>query len=174
LNKSDPGAEKDTDAPDSSKLVIVPLVSLSSQINLMPLSQRWKANGWVHRVVESGDQQVIYAQKHLEQAMLDDLQRFQQGELPKVLDNKTAAQRNNSSAISASGQAKALALFSIWPVTMVMIVLSCLGFLIAYYNVQPLFDLMVIQSKDTREHGCWACRLEFLSESFCSTVITGD
>lgn len=149
MSKSNPGTEENRDAPANARLVIAPLVSLPSDINLMPLSQRWTANGWIHRVVESGDQQVIYAQKRLEQAMLEDLQRFQQGELPEALGNNTAAQQSDSAANAAHGQAKALALFSTWPVTMVMIVLSCLGFLIAYYHVQPLFDLMVIQSKDT-------------------------
>lgn len=128
----------------SSPVSIQPVASLSLDSNIVELSRSWQQRGIVHRVVEEDGQQVIYAEKEQEGHINQDLQAFLRGDLSAIKSEVPVPEKNNRGKRSISF----FRIFSMIPVTAIMMVLSVLGFLVVELNFESIVNLMVIQSVD--------------------------
>lgn len=132
-------------------IVLSPIAALPPESDLTDLIRYWRGQGLPHRIVEESGMQVLYALEDRSAQMIDELKRFQSGEMQVEL-------RNGVAATGVSGAYKASEILSFIknvPVTLCMVMLSILGFFVGSYQFQPFFDLMVIQTVDTSGVAQW-------------------
>ena len=133
-------------AQEQQVVTLVPLLSVSTGDDLSELVRHWRMRSLPHRIVEENGGQVIYGLSADFEEIKAEFDSFMAGTLVVASDGQSQGPASPLLAnIALSGL----------PVTLGMIVLSVLGFFIARYNLQPFFDLMVIQTVDTSGVAQW-------------------
>lgn len=116
------------------KIIQVPL----SQ-DLMPLSVYWREQNIHHRISEESGMQVVFAEDEAFQARIEsDYRAYSEGQLNITLTKRP--RRQLLPLISA--------FLASYPVTLILALLSVLGFLVAEFELQNIMDLLVIQGID--------------------------
>lgn len=118
--------------------VFVPLIAFPAESNLLKLTKHWQSLNVPHRIVEQNSQQVVYAPQHLRDRLALDAQAFNAGTLELDLSEPSA------DPVSPDF----VDVFKSAPVTLTLILVSVIGFFAGTYQLQPLYDLMVMQSID--------------------------
>ncbi|MGB5324674.1 MAG: rhomboid family intramembrane serine protease [Pseudomonadales bacterium] len=117
---------------------LVRIVEAPLEQNLKPLSVYWAQQGMPHRIFEDAGVQVVLApnENHAAQ-MREQFTAFCAGDLQITLSKKPP--------LAKPSVAKYFARF---PVTIILFALSIAGFLLVYFHVQSIVDLLVIQGTD--------------------------
>ncbi len=119
---------------------MIKIIEAPLQQNLHALSVYWWQKNYPHRVVEEAGKQVVLADNDSHrQAMLDDYEAFVDGRLQLSLSKRPTP-----------GPFAALAkVVASYPVTLILVALSIIGFFLVQFDIRPIVDLLRIQSIDT-------------------------
>lgn len=121
---------------------MIKVIEAPLEVNLHALSVYWWQQSVEHRIAEEAGVQVVWVQSTVhQQRMLDDYQAFVDGRLQLSLQKKLSP-----SPMLAIGSA-----FSQYPVTLLLIMLSIIGFLLVEFNQNALVDLLKIQNVDSSQ-----------------------
>lgn len=128
----------------SNQVVLEPAASLEIGVDLAPLAKRWQGMGILHRVAEDAGKQVIYATPQDKSVIQQEVRGFLSGSLTV----------GNGQSSFSSDEAVEVSQFDLsqWvrqaPVTVILIVLSTIGFLLTEFGLETITDLLVIQAID--------------------------
>ena len=125
-----------------SDQVFTPLIAFPADADLLDLTRHWRNQNLPHRIVEQNSQQVIYAPEYLREQLAADAKQFHDGTLVVEVDTVEASQDVQTQSVTFTE------LFRAAPVTLSLVIASVIGFLAGTYQLQPLYDLMVMQTID--------------------------
>lgn len=116
------------------------VIEASIDRDLEPLSVYWYQQGIEHRISEEHGRQIVYlADTVNEEKVVAEFQRFINGELQIALTKD----------ISQAEKLNLAGFFNTYPVTLILIVLSIIGYLVTELSLDSILSLLVIQSLDT-------------------------